>query len=94
VANEGDHTVRRIDPATGQEQVSYNTGGGPRALAFDGTNMWAANYAEGTLAKIDRDTGTVVTYPVAAHPVGIAFDGTNLWVSHYTTPGIVTKLLP
>jgi hypothetical protein len=59
----------------------------PGAIAYDGTNMWTANYFVGgvtygnSISEISP-TGTVTNYTgVGIAPSGIAFDGTNMWVA-------------
>ena len=72
---------------------TFPTGGNPDGVAFDGTNIWVANWNDDTVTKLLASSGAVVgTYPVGNSPDGVAFDGTNIWVanSNYNN---VTKLL-
>jgi len=67
----------------------------PRALAFDGTNVWAANYDCDSVSKITFD-GTVTDYvcpTCLSTPNALAFDGTNMWVTNYVGDSI-TKVTP
>jgi hypothetical protein len=66
----------------------------PIAIAFDGTNMWAANYMpDGSILKIAPD-GTFTKYDGdGVYHQDIAFDGTNMWTSNPST-GTVTKFSP
>jgi DNA-binding beta-propeller fold protein YncE len=50
-------------------------------MAFDGTNIWVANYGSNTLTKLQTSDGTVAgTFSVGANP--IAFDGADIWVAN------------
>lgn len=54
----------------------------PRAIAFDGTNMWTANES-GSVSKITPD-GVVTNYSTGgSSPWGITYDGSNMWVVNY-----------
>ena len=58
------------------------TGSNPEGIAFDGTNMWTANYGGNSVTKI-TPTGTMTTYTgTGSEPYGIAFDGTNMWTAN------------
>ena len=63
---------------------TYVVGTTPIAVAFEGTNIWVANYASSnTVTKLNASTGTVVgTYGVGSFPIAVAFDGTNIWVTN------------
>ena len=74
------------DPA---RSTTYAVGAYPIAAAFDGTNIWVANYLGGSVSKIVVATG-VVTTPVTGHgrPIAIIFDGTHLWAADHTSNSI------
>lgn len=70
----------------------------PIGIAFDGTNMWTANYSGNSVSKISP-SGTVTTYTgTGAAPTAIAYDGANMWtanrtvnsVSKITSSGVIT----
>ena len=64
----------------------------PYGVAFDGTNIWVANYGSNNVSKINVSTNTVAaTVSVGAAPHGVAFDGTNIWVTNYNS-GNVSKI--
>ena len=66
--------------------------GGPVGLAFDGTNIWTANFYGG-VAKVRVSDGSVTSYNSitgVSNPWCVAFDGTYLWVT--AGNGTVTKL--
>ena len=66
----------------------------PRGVAFDGTNIWVANYVSGTVSKVDPVSNTVTaTVTVGTYPEGVAIDGTNIWVTNRGS-GTVSKIDP
>jgi hypothetical protein len=77
--------------------ATYGVGLSPEGVAFDGSNIWVANYGGNSVTKLLASTGAVVgTYAVGIGPVSVAFDGTNIWVANYGNHGngnTVTKLL-
>ena len=45
-------------------------------------SVWATNYNDGTLVRIDPKTGNVLkTIPIGAHPRGIAVGQDRVWVT-------------
>ncbi|MFC1957399.1 hypothetical protein ACFLX0_01075 [Chloroflexota bacterium] len=64
----------------------------PRALAFDGENIWVATTGDSNVRKLDVSDGTVLgTYAVGENPYDLLFDGENIWVACYGNDS-VTKL--
>jgi len=64
----------------------------PEGLAFDGENIWAANYAATTVTKLRARDGSIVgVFTVGQGPLGLAFDGANIWVAN-SGSNTVTKL--
>ena len=72
--------------------VTYNAGSKPETLAFDGANVWIANYNANTVTVLNAATGKPATLSGNSNPIsvgsgsgpfGIAFDGTNMWVCNY-----------
>src|SRR5579862_2847028 len=89
---------REIDgnhPSTGSAGLKlrwYGAGHGPLGIAFDGANIWTANYNGGTVTKLRASDGKRLgTFDVGAGPAGVTFDGTNIWVSN-SAAGTLTKL--
>ncbi len=71
---------------------TFSVGQGPIAVAFDGSNIWTANYYAETVTEVQASSGAVVgTYSVGEEPLGLAFDGANMWVAN-SYSGTVTKL--
>jgi len=61
--------------------VSTTVGGSPQGIAFDGNNIWTANF-DGSVSIIVPGTWAVTTVPTGfMTPTGILFDGTNIWVT-------------
>lgn len=70
----------------------FSISSAPRAVAFDGTNIWVANGVTNNVTKLRTSDGFVLgTFPVGIQPVGVAFDGANIWVSNSGTNDL-TKL--
>jgi hypothetical protein len=66
----------------------------PYGVAFDGENIWTANFADypGTVTKVRARDGKVLgTFEVGRKPLGVTFDGANIWVSN-NFDNTVTKL--
>jgi YVTN family beta-propeller protein len=55
---------------------------GPKRMTGSGSNLWVANYAEGSVTRLDANTGAVLaTVTVGGHPGAInAFQG-GLWIA-------------
>jgi DNA-binding beta-propeller fold protein YncE len=61
-------------------------------VAFDGANIWVANYFANNVTKLRASDGTNLgTFPVGDSPRAVAFDGANIWVVNYGS-GTVSKL--
>jgi YVTN family beta-propeller protein len=74
--------------------ATVSVGSSPRAVAFDGTNIWVTSLGSGTVSKIDPATKTVTaTVGVGTNPQGVAFDGTSIWVTNVGS-GNVSKIDP
>jgi DNA-binding beta-propeller fold protein YncE len=59
-------------------------------MAFDGTNMWAANTYDNNVETFSLSGTPLYTYAAGLNTIAIAFDGTNMWVSD--RGGTVTEL--
>jgi DNA-binding beta-propeller fold protein YncE len=60
VANEGDGTVDRIDPVTGDvTKGGIQVGGRPDGIVAGAGAVWVANGEDGTVQRIDPATGQV-----------------------------------
>jgi len=66
--------------------------GGSGGIAYDGFNLWIANYSGNTVTKLRASDGKVLaTTSVGPNPYGVAFDGTYIWVTS-SGSGTVSKL--
>jgi hypothetical protein len=64
--------------------VTSSLGNTPISIAFDGNNIWTANYG-GSVSIVTPGTWAVTPATTGfSHPSGVLFDGTNVWV---TDPG-------
>lgn len=64
-------------------QATFAVGGSPVAVAFDGTNIWAANSGSNNITKLRGSDGVVLaTIAVGNGPAGLAFDGSHIWVTN------------
>ena len=67
----------------GEVLAAYNVGSRPQALAFDGDNIWVANWGGNNVMKLRASDGELLdTYGVGTAPRALAFDGANIWVAH------------
>lgn len=83
-------TVPTTDPVT----ATITVGNIPTGMAYDGSNVWVANYNDGTISRIDPATNTVTaTVTVGSTPYAVTFDGSSLWVTNQGG-GTVTKVDP
>src|SRR5262245_10449044 len=49
-------------------------------MVFDGSNVWAADYGEAKLFKLDSAGAILQTVTIGSGPWGAVFDGSNIWV--------------
>lgn len=62
----------------------YPVGDGPVAVAFDGANIWVANWYDDNVMKLRASDGVNLgTFAVGASPNELVFDGTNIWVANF-----------
>ena len=74
--------------------ATFTVGTSPQGVAFDGTNIWVANFSSNSVSKINPTTNTVTdTVTVDTNPRGVTFDGTNIWVTNQTSNN-VSKIIP
>ncbi len=63
---------------------TFPAGDGPWGLAFDGANIWAADFDGNTVTKLRASDGALLgTFPAGDHPIYAAYDGANIWVTDY-----------
>jgi DNA-binding SARP family transcriptional activator len=69
-----------VDAGTGHFRRSLRLGLTPRALALHGNVLWAANFGDRTVTRLDLATGRSVTAGIPAVPTGIAVTDNAVWV--------------
>jgi hypothetical protein len=70
----------------------FAVGSSPRAVAFDGANIWVANQVNNNVTKLRASDGANLgTFAAGSFPQGLAFDGANIWVANEGNNN-VTKL--
>ena len=85
----GEHAaVIQLDPRSGEQRAIRlpNT-----ALAWAETSgdLWASNFGEGALTRLDASTRAVETVNVlSAHPTPILVDGDTVWVGDWEFPAL------
>src|SRR5579862_2181932 len=91
-------TVRAQDATTSQQKPPrwrfhwYPVGQNPLGMCFDGSNIWTANFGDGTVSKLRASDGKKMgTFKLGGGPTGVTFDGANIWESD-SGGGTVTKL--
>ena len=77
---EGDGLVWRIEPGPRPVSRTIDVGVGVTFLAYDDGAIWAANYRDGTVSRIDVKTDDVDATPVGAVQ-GLAAGAGSAWVS-------------
>jgi DNA-binding beta-propeller fold protein YncE len=58
----------------------------PRAIAFDGSHIWVADYGNNSVTELDASTGTLVQVLSRGYgfePAAMAVDGPHIWVADY-----------
>ena len=64
------------------QTTEFTAGAGSEGLAFDGANMWVANFNDNTVTELKASDGSLIrTVPAGTAPFALAFDGANIWVS-------------
>ena len=66
-----------------QTAAEFGVGQQPAGAAFDGANMWIANYQSANVTKLRAGDGAVLgTYVVGGTPSFMTFDGAHMWVNN------------
>jgi DNA-binding beta-propeller fold protein YncE len=88
----GREWVRPWYSLDGKGLGTFAVGGKTLGVAFDGANIWVANYGSNNLTKLRASDGKAVgTFAVGSGPYGAAFDGANVWVAN-NAANTVSKL--
>ncbi|MDQ4058287.1 MAG: hypothetical protein M3124_04110, partial [Actinomycetota bacterium] len=88
VANAGDESVSKVDPATSDVVETYPVDGIPAGLEFTGGYVWVAIEDQARLVSISVDDGAVdeLTLAGGGTDLEIASGGQDLWVVSPDTP--------
>jgi DNA-binding beta-propeller fold protein YncE len=62
----------RIDPRTGRVVQTVGVGQDPESIAVGSGRVWVANFADGTVSRIDPATSDVATITANGAPLGLA----------------------
>jgi len=78
----GDRVVP-IDIERGVALPGVRVGRGPSGIAAGASGIWVANTLDGTVSRVDPDTGRAVTIDVEGTPRGIAVGPGAVWVTEH-----------
>jgi YVTN family beta-propeller protein len=88
------HSIRRIDPASGQELAKVTFGKYIYNMATSPGAVWVVTYDDGVVSRIDTTTNTVsATLTLAPGLEDVAYGEGSIWVTNDTT-GTVTRIDP
>jgi YVTN family beta-propeller protein len=73
--------VVRIDARTGSVTRPVDLKAGPGQTAAGDGAIWTSNTVDGTVSRVDPDTGQVDTIHVGLKPAGLAVDAKAVWVA-------------
>jgi YVTN family beta-propeller protein len=95
IANSGDATVSRFNPATFEEGPlrSPSVGRRPTGIAFGEGAVWVANAGGDDVTRIDPRTYDTATIPVGEGPSAIAVGAGAVWVAN-SGAGTVSRIDP
>ena len=73
--------------------VRVAQGSVPTGVAFDGVNVWVANYGFNTVTKFAASSGAILdTFSlggVCSGPTAVAYDGFLIWVANYKSNNVI-----
>ena len=85
MANTGDNSVSRINPANNQVTETIKVGAGPVFLAYGADSIWVSNYNEGNGKNVTRinavSNSKEATIQVGNGPSAIVLHGGSIWVA-------------
>ena len=95
VADVGDSTVKRFNPATFEQGAvrSYGVGSRPLGIAFGEGAIWVANASDDSVTRVDPFTGSTRTVAVGRGPTAVAVGSGAVWVSN-TADATVSRIDP
>jgi YVTN family beta-propeller protein len=94
VANNGDATVYRYNPATYEQGPvrTVSVGRQPSGLAVAQDAVWVASIGDHAITRIDSTAYSTVTIEVAEEPVAVAVAPDAVWVA--SRSGVVSRIDP
>lgn len=91
--DEGDGTLSRFDPDTGETEQLEIDADAPRGLYFALGSFWVTD-ASGVVLRVNSDDpGGARAYPVGNDPFGVLVSARSIWVSN-SADGTVSRLDP
>ena len=87
------NTLARIDPSGPKPEVVFTktVGSQPTSVVADHGSIWVANQLDGTVTRLDADTGQAdATIPVGHGPDGLAATTDVLWVANELGDSVAT----
>jgi YVTN family beta-propeller protein len=95
VANSGDGTASRIDPADDQSGEEIPVGDNPDSVAIGGGSVWITNRDDNSVTELDARTGEQRggPIPVGPAPEGVAYGEATVWVAE-SGGGSVSRIDP
>lgn len=75
-----------VEARTGRFRRSLPLGLTPRALALHGNALWAVNFGDRTVTRLDLATGRTVTAGIPAAPTAIAVANHAVWIGSSFSP--------
>jgi hypothetical protein len=74
----------RIDPKSG-ERAELKVGGAPRAVVFDGADLWITDSSRAAVSKVVRATGVRTDYATPTPATALFHDRSRLYVTATST---------
>ena len=76
------NAIAAIDANGGEVESQVPLGVTPSAVAAGGGFLWVASAADGTVSRIDPETGALRTFTVGGSPGNVAYGAGSLWVTN------------
>jgi YVTN family beta-propeller protein len=95
VANAGEATVQRFNPATFEEGPirTISVGRRPSAVAFGEGALWVANASDDTVTRVDPSSGATSTIRVGDGPIAVVAGSGAVWVAN-KRGGTISRIDP
>jgi DNA-binding SARP family transcriptional activator/DNA-binding beta-propeller fold protein YncE len=84
------NSIGFIDAKSDRVTKSYPVGRQPSALTVADNAIWAANYQDETVTRVEHATGHSFAIPVAGHPTSLAAYQGKIWV--WTQEGLLVSI--